>query len=114
MTPGCTNEAEDFRDAINDFEKANTVSIGVSKDSLKRHENFKAKYDLPFNLISDEDSKICKAYGVWQKKKNYRREYMDIVHSTFLIDDSGKTVEVWSNVSVKGHVGRVLEVAQSL
>ena len=114
MTPGCTTEAEGFRDAIKKFEKANTVVIGVSKDSVKRHDNFKAKHDLPFALISDEDGKICEAYGVWQKKKNYGRKYMGIVRSTFLIDGKGKIAEVWSNVRVKGHVDKVLEAAQAL
>lgn len=114
MTPGCTTEAEGFRDAIKDFEKANTVVIGVSKDSVKRHDNFKAKHDLPFTLISDEDGKICQAYGVWQIKKNYGREYMGIVRSTFLIDDKGKIAKIWSNLRVKGHVDTVLEAAQSL
>ena len=114
MTPGCTTEAQGFRDAIKGFEKANTVVIGVSKDSVKRHDNFKAKHDLPFALISDEDGKICEAYGVWQKKKNYGRKYMGIVRSTFLIDGKGKIAEVWSNVRVKGHVDKVLEAAQAL
>ena len=114
MTPGCTTEAEGFRDAIKDFEKANTVVIGVSKDSVKRHDNFKAKHDLPFTLISDEDGKICEAYGVWQIKKNYGREYMGIVRSTFLIDEKGKIAKIWSNLRVKGHVDTVLEAAQSL
>ena len=114
MTPGCTTEAEGFRDAIKDFEKANAVVIGVSKASGKRHENFKAKHDLPFSLISDEDGKICEAYGVWQKKKNYGREYMGIVRSTFLIDEKGKITEMWENVRVKGHVDKVLAAAQSL
>ena len=114
MTPGCTTEAEGFRDAIRDFEKANTIVIGVSKDSVKRHDNFKAKHDLPFTLISDEDGKICEAYGVWQIKKNYGREYMGIVRSTFLIDEKGKIAKIWSNLRVRGHVDTVLEAAQSL
>lgn len=114
MTPGCTTEAQGFRDAIGDFEKTNAVVIGVSKDSVKRHENFKAKHDLPFTLISDKDGKICEAYGVWQMKKNYGREYMGIVRSTFLIDEKGKIAEIWSNLRVKGHVDKVLEAAQSL
>ena len=114
MTPGCTTEAEGFRDAIKEFKKANVVVIGVSKDSVKRHENFKAKYDLSFALISDEDGKICEAYGVWQKKKNYGREYMGIVRSTFLIDEKGKIAEVWENVRVKGHVDKVLTAARAL
>ena len=114
MTPGCTAEAEGFRDVIKDFEKANTIVIGVSKDSVKRHDNFKAKHDLPFTLISDEDGKICEAYGVWQIKKNYGREYMGIVRSTFLIDEKGKIAKIWSNLRVRGHVDKVLEAAQSL
>ena len=81
---------------------------------MKRHDNFKAKHGLPFTLISDEDGKICEAYGVWQIKKNYGREYMGIVRSTFLIDDKGKIAKIWSNLRVKGHVDTVLEAAQSL
>ena len=114
MTPGCTTEAEGFRDAIKDFQKVDTVVIGVSKDSVKRHENFKTKHELPFILISDEDGRICEAYGVWQKKKNYGREYMGIVRSTFLIDRTGKIADAWSNVRVRGHVEKVLEATQLL
>ncbi|CAN0489480.1 unnamed protein product, partial [Laminaria digitata] len=87
MTPGCTTEAEGFRDAVKDFAKLDAEIVGVSKDSVKRHDNFKAKYDLPFALISDEDGKICEAYGVWQEKKNYGKTYMGIVRTTFLIDE---------------------------
>ncbi|MEE2996150.1 MAG: thioredoxin-dependent thiol peroxidase [Pseudomonadota bacterium] len=114
MTSGCATEAEGFRDAIKDFQKVDTVVIGVSKDSVKRHDRFKAMHDIPFMLISDEDGRICEAYGVWQKKKNYGREYMGIVRSTFLIDRMGKIAEIWSNVRVKGHVEKVLEASQSL
>ena len=114
MTPGCTTEAEGFRDAIRDFEKTNAVVLGVSKDSVKRHESFKTKHDLPFTLISDGDGEICRAYGVWQKKKNYGREYMGVVRSTFLIDEKGKIAETWLNLRVKGHVDQVLEAARSL
>lgn len=112
MTPGCTTEAEGFRDAIGDFAKLGAEIVGVSKDSVKRHDNFKAKYDLPFSLISDEDGTICEAYGVWQEKKNYGKTYMGIVRSTFLIDEKGKIVEVWRNLRVKGHVDKVLEAAR--
>lgn len=111
MTPGCTTEAEGFRDAMGAFAGLNTEIVGVSKDSVKRHDNFKAKYDLPFTLISDEAGAICEAYGVWQEKKNYGKTYMGIVRSTFLIDEKGKIVEVWRNLRVKGHVDRVLEAA---
>tara|TARA_R110002110_G_scaffold9526_14_gene46798 strand:- start:384 stop:845 length:462 start_codon:yes stop_codon:yes gene_type:complete len=114
MTPGCTTEAEGFRDAVRDFAKLDAEIVGVSKDSVKRHDNFKAKYDLPFTLISDEDGKICEAYGVWQEKKNYGKTYMGIVRTTFLIDEKGKVAEVWRNLRVKGHVEKVLEAAKAL
>ena len=113
-TPGCTAEAQGFRDAVNDFAKLGVEIVGVSKDSVKRHDKFKSKYDLPFKLISDEDGKICEAYGVWQEKKNYGKIYMGIVRSTFLIDGKGRVAEVWRNLRVKGHVDRVLEAAKGL
>ena len=113
-TPGCTTEAQGFRDALDDFQKLGAEIVGVSKDSLKRHDNFKAKYDLPFALISDEDGAICEAYGVWQEKKNYGKTYMGIVRTTFLIDEKGKVAEVWRNLRVKGHVEKVLEAAKAL
>jgi len=113
-TPGCTAEAQGFRDAVNDFAKLGVEIVGVSKDSVKRHDKFKSKYDLPFKLISDEDGKICDAYGVWQEKKNYGKIYMGIVRSTFLIDEKGRVAEVWRNLRVKGHVDRVLEAAKGL
>lgn len=114
MTPGCTTEAEGFRDALPKFKKAGVEIVGVSKDSIKRHDNFKAKYHLPFTLLSDEDGTVCEDYSVWRKKKNYGREYMGIVRSTFLIDEKGKIAQVWENVRVKGHVDAVLEAAQAL
>ena len=113
-TPGCTTEAQGFRDALDDFAKLGTEIVGVSKDSVKRHDNFKAKYELPFALISDEDGVICEAYGVWQEKKNYGKTYMGIVRTTFLIDENGKVAEIWRNLRVKGHVDKVLEAAKGL
>jgi peroxiredoxin Q/BCP len=113
-TPGCTAEAQGFRDAVNDFAKLGAVIVGVSKDSVKHHDKFKSKYDLPFKLISDEDGKICEAYGVWQEKKNYGKTYMGIVRSTFLIDEKGRVAAIWRNLRVKGHVERVLEAAKGL
>jgi peroxiredoxin Q/BCP len=112
MTPGCTTEAEGFRDAIRDFAKADTEIVGVSKDSVKRHDNFIAKHDLPFRLVSDADGTACEAFGVWVEKKNYGRTYMGIERSTFLIDEQGKIAEVWRKVRVKGHVDKVLEAAR--
>lgn len=113
-TPGCTTEAQGFRDAIGDFAALGAEIVGVSKDSVKRHDNFKAKYELPFTLLSDEDGAVCEAYGVWTKKMNYGREYMGIERSTFLIDGKGKIAGIWRKVRVKGHVEQVLEAARAL
>ena len=114
MTPGCKTEACGFRDALPDFSKVNAEIIGVSKDSVKRHDKFREKYELPFALAADEEGKICEAYGVWQEKKNYGKAYMGIVRSTFLIDEKGKIAAVWRNLRVKGHVDQVLEEARNL
>ena len=113
-TPGCTTEACGFRDALPDFFGIGAEIIGVSKDSVARHDKFKTKHDLPFTLIADEDGAICEAYGVWQQKKNYGKTYMGIVRSTFLIDPTGKITAAWRNLRVKGHVEKVLEEAQKL
>ncbi|KNH34659.1 MULTISPECIES: thioredoxin-dependent thiol peroxidase [Exiguobacterium] len=111
-TPGCTTEACDFRDATQAFEENNTVILGVSADSQKRHQNFIAKYELPFQLLSDVDHKVCEQYGVWQLKKNYGKEYFGIVRSTFLIDESGEIVKEWRSVKVKDHVAEALQYVQ--
>lgn len=113
-TPGCTTEACGFRDALPDFSKLDAEIIGVSKDSVAKHDKFKAKHDLPFLLGSDEDGAVCEAYGVWQEKKNYGKTYMGIVRSTFLIDEKGVIRAAWRNLRVKGHVDKVLEAAQTL
>ncbi len=110
-TPGCTVEAKDFRDRIKDFEKAGAAIVGASKDSVKRHDNFKAKNALPFTLVSDTDGVLCDAYGVWVQKKLYGRSYMGIERSTFLIDEKGVVREVWRKV--KGHADEVLEAAKA-
>tara|TARA_R110000787_G_scaffold23762_3_gene67697 strand:+ start:104543 stop:105004 length:462 start_codon:yes stop_codon:yes gene_type:complete len=114
MTPGCTTEAEDFRDHIKDFEKAGAVVIGVSKDSVKRHDNFTAKHDLPFQLVSDEDGHLCEDYGVWLEKSMYGKKFMGIQRATFIIDGSGVIQHVWPKVKVKGHVAEVLAIVQAL
>ena len=111
-TPGCTTEACGFRDALPDFSKVNASIIGVSKDSVKKHDRFKAKYDLPFTLAADEDGSVCEAYGVWQLKKFMGRESMGIVRSTFLIDEDGVISAAWRKVRVKDHVDEVLAAAQ--
>jgi peroxiredoxin Q/BCP len=111
-TPGCTIEAKGFRDTLGDFAKAGTEIIGVSKDSVKRHNNFKVKFDLPFQLIADTNGTACEAYGVWVEKKNYGRTYMGIERSTFLIDEKGDITHAWRKVHVKGHVDAVLKAAR--
>ena len=113
MTPGCTEESKDFRDRSADFKAANAMIVGVSKDNVKQHDKFKAKYKLPFTLISDEEGIICGAYGVWRKKKLFGKEYLGIVRSTYLIDESGKILAIWDKVRVKGHVDAVLKATQS-
>lgn len=113
-TPGCTREAVEFTEKLADFDTANTVIVGVSKDSVRRHDNFIEKNNLGVTLISDEDGAMCEAYGVWVEKKNYGRTYMGIERSTFLIDSDGKIREIWRKVRVAGHVEKVLEAANSL
>jgi len=112
-TPGCTTEAIDFTNAKDDFAAAGTEIVGVSRDSLKRHENFINKQNLGIALLSDEEGKMTEDYGVWVEKKNYGRTYMGIERSTFLIDESGKITHVWRKVRVKGHVDAVLAAAKS-
>ena len=113
-TPGCTLEGQNFRDRYEDFKKAGTEILGVSRDSLKRHENFKAKQEFPFDLLSDEDEKLCRQFDVIHEKNMYGRKVMGIVRSTFLIDGQGILRQEWRKVRVKGHVDEVLEAAKSL
>jgi thioredoxin-dependent peroxiredoxin len=113
-TPGCTKEACGFRDALSDFSGANAVIIGVSKDSVAKHDKFKAKYDLPFNLGADVDGAVCEDYGTWVEKSMYGRKYMGIERATFLIDGDGVLRGVWRKVKVKGHVDAVLAAARDL
>ena len=113
-TPGCTTEGQDFRDNFAAFEQANTVILGVSRDSIKSHENFKEKHSFPFELLSDEDESLCKQFDVIKLKKLYGKEHMGIERSTFLIDSEGKLVQEWRKVKVNGHVQEVLAAAQKL
>ncbi len=113
-TPGCTTEGQDFRDHYAEFAKANTEVLGVSKDSVKTHENFRAKHDFPFDLISDSDEKVCRAFDVIQLKKLYGKEYEGIERSTFLFDTHGQLVKAWRKVKVKGHVAEVLAAAREI
>jgi peroxiredoxin Q/BCP len=114
MTPGCTTEAQDFRDRAKQFEKAGAVIVGASKDSPARHDKFKQKQNLNFALVSDEDGTLCEAYGVWQLKKFMGREFMGIVRATFLIDAKGVIREIWPKVKVKGHAEEVLDAVKAL
>ncbi len=108
-TPGCTTEACDFRDNLAQFQSRDTVVLGVSTDSIKSHEKFAAKYDLPFPLLSDENHEVAEKYGVWVEKKNYGKTYMGLQRATFLIDKQGKIAAAWPKVKVKGHVADVAE-----
>ena len=110
-TPGCTAEACSFRDAEASFRGAKTKVIGISKDSVARHDKFKKKYELPFSLASDEHGHVCEDYGVWKEKSMYGRSYMGIERTTFLVGADGKVKRVWNKVKVTGHVAEVLKAA---
>lgn len=108
MTPGCTTEACDFRDAYEDFSSLNVVILGVSLDDEGKHTKFIEKYNLPFSLLVDADHTVAEQYGVWVLKKMYGREYMGIERSTFLIDEKGYVMKEWRKVRVKNHIEDVL------
>jgi peroxiredoxin Q/BCP len=113
-TSGCTAEACAFRDALPDFSEVKAKVIGISRDSVKSHDKFKDKYGLPFPLASDEDGKVCEAYGTWVEKSMYGRKYMGIERATFLIDRHGVIRNVWRKVKVPGHADEVLKAAAAL
>jgi len=113
-TPGCTTEGQNFRDLYPDFTALNTMVVGVSKDSLRTHENYKAKHNFPFELITDPDETVCKHFDVIKLKKLYGKEYMGIERSTFLIDTQGVLRQEWRKVKVKGHADAVLEAVKAL
>jgi peroxiredoxin Q/BCP len=108
-TPGCTNEAKDFSCLFKDFEKLNVEIIGVSKDSIKTHQNFIEKHKLKIKLGSDLEGKVIEKFGVWVEKKMYGRIYMGIERSSFLISDKGRIENIWRKVKVKGHAKEVYE-----
>lgn len=108
MTPGCTVEARDFRDQQPAYKKRKAVVLGVSRDSSERHEKFRAKYDLNFPLLADEDGEVCKTYGVWKEKSLYGRKFMGIERTTFVIDPNGKIAKIYPKVKVKGHAEAIL------
>ncbi len=113
-TPGCTTEGQGFRDHYAEFQAANTEVFGASRDSLKSHENFKAKQSFPFELLSDKDEALCQLFDVIKLKKLYGKEYMGVDRSTFLIDKDGVLRHEWRGVKVPGHVEAVLEQAKAL
>ena len=113
-TPGCTTEGQDFRDRMADFEQANTRVFGVSRDSLRRQENFKEKQGFPFELVSDPEETLCRAFDVIKLKKLYGKEHEGIERSTFLIDREGNIAAQWRKVKVAGHVDEVLAAAKAL
>lgn len=113
-TPGCTQEACDFRDGIPHFTDKNTVIIGVSKDSPEKHQKFKQKYDLPFTLLADSTGDMCVAYGVINKKSMFGRSFLGIQRSTFLIDEQGTIRAIWRKVKVNGHSQQVLDELHNL
>ncbi|ADE13829.1 alkyl hydroperoxide reductase/ Thiol specific antioxidant/ Mal allergen [Nitrosococcus halophilus Nc 4] len=113
-TPGCTREGQDFRDFHAEFERLDTVILGLSRDTLKSHENFKAKQDFPFELLSDQNETVCQLFDVIKPKKMFGKDVKGIERSTFLIDKEGVLRKEWRKVKVEGHVAEVLEAVKSL
>ncbi|MDH5376879.1 MAG: peroxiredoxin [Gammaproteobacteria bacterium] len=113
-TPGCTTEGQDFRDNKSKFSRANAVILGVSRDSIKSHENFKEKQSFNFDLLSDAEETLCKYFDVIKEKNMYGKKVMGIERSTFLIDEEGVLRQEWRKVKVAGHVEEVLAAAKAL
>ena len=113
-TPGCTTEGQDFAANYAKFKRRNTVVLGISRDSVASHDKFRAKYNFPFDLLSDADEKACAIFDVIKEKNMYGRKVMGIERSTFLIDVKGKLVREWRKVKVKGHVDDVLATLKDL
>ena len=113
-TPGCTQEGQDFRDQFDKFKRRKVDVFGVSRDSLKSHENFKAKFDFPFDLLSDSDEKLCSMFDVIKQKNMHGKKVRGIERSTFLIDADGKLRREWRKVKIAGHVDEVLEAIKAL
>jgi peroxiredoxin Q/BCP len=113
-TPGCTMESLRFRDLYPEFRDANTEIVGLSRDSLRSHENFKGKLELPFELVSDPDETVCNLFGVMKTKLMYGKRVRGVERSTFVIDANGKLVKEWRGVKVPGHVDEVLELMKAI
>lgn len=113
-TSGCTKEAIAFTEQLADFEAAGAAVLGVSKDTVAKHDKFRDKHSLAVTLLSDEDSDVCERYGVWVEKNMYGKKYFGIERATFLIDGAGKIAQVWRKVKVPGHAEAVLEAVRAL
>lgn len=113
-TPGCTQQACDLRDNINQLKSRNMEVIGISKDSVDSHETFRKKFSLSFPLASDESGNVCEAYKAWGEKSMFGKKYMGIIRSTFLIDQHGIIQKIWRNVKVDKHIGDILEASENL
>jgi peroxiredoxin Q/BCP len=113
-TPGCTVEACEFRDAFPRFKGTKAVILGISPDSVKSHQKFKTKFDLPFTLLADPEHAVAEKYGVWQKKSMYGRSYMGIARTTFVIDRDGKVAKIFERVKPKGHAEEVEQAIDAL
>lgn len=113
-TPGCTLEGQDFRDHYDELKKLNAEVIGVSRDSVKSHENFKQKQSFPFHLLSDTDESMCRSFDVMREKSMYGKKYIGVDRSTFIVNTKGKIIKEWRSVKVKGHVLEVLETLKGL
>ena len=113
-TPGCTTEGQNFRDSYNKFKRAGAIVLGVSRDSVKTHENFKAKHEFPFELLSDKEETLCQLFDVIKEKKLYGKVHMGIERSTFLLDEKGVLKKEWRKVKVPGHVEEVLAAVKEI
>ncbi len=113
-TPGCTTQGQQFRDNYADFARANTDIFGISRDSIKSHENFKAKFEFPFDLLADTEELACQLFGVIKMKKMYGKEVRGIERSTFIINTEGALIREWRGVKVDGHIPEVLAFVRSL
>lgn len=113
-TPGCTTEGQDFRDNYNKFQRAGALVLGISRDSIKSHENFKAKQEFPFELLADQEETLCKLFDVIKEKNMYGKKVMGIERSTFLLDEKGVLRQEWRKVKVAGHVEEVLVATKAL
>ncbi|MHB1086104.1 MAG: peroxiredoxin [Thiobacillus sp.] len=113
-TSGCTLEGQEFRDLYTDFGKANTIVVGISRDSIKSHEGFKAEFEFPFELLADTDEKACELFGVMKLKNMYGKQVRGVERSTFVFDGDGKLVKSWRGLKAPGHAGEVLGFVQGL